>query len=81
MVERIAGLSHLDLKTFPSAENAPLRVQELPWARVPLEGRSPFDGGSGLRERDEAQLDAFSLAVVDTPEEGCPVHVVVVVVQ
>jgi 5-deoxy-D-glucuronate isomerase len=57
------------------------RVQELSRARVPFESWPPVNGCCGLRERDEAQLDAFGLAVVNAPTEGSPVHMVVIVVQ
>jgi hypothetical protein len=56
-------------------------VEELARTGVPLEGRPPFDGGGRLREREKTQLDILSFAVVYAPSEGCPIHVVVIMMQ
>jgi hypothetical protein len=57
------------------------RVQELARARIPFESWPPVNGCCWLRERDEAQLDAFGAAIVNASAEGSPVHMVIIVVQ
>jgi hypothetical protein len=56
-------------------------VEELAGAGVTLEGWPPLDGGGRLREREQAQLDVLSFAVVYTPPEGCPLDVIIIVMQ